>query len=155
MVLILRKCSPNVLLQLGDRHLVPADDGAGVVDQDVYAPVVVHHLLDHALDLAAVAQVAIDRKGFPAPRLHFFGDRVDAAPTVSDFGGRQVFRFPVHVAQGDVGAQPGQLHHRGPSHAAHPARTGNQRHFAVQSCHFNPHRLGLPRNKSIILHQLP
>ena len=134
---------PHVLFQLGYRYLVPADDGAGVVHQDVNAPVVAHNLLDHSLDLGAVAQVAVYRESAAADGSHFLGNRVNAAPTVAHFGGRQVFRLAVNVGQSDVCAHARQLHHRGPAHAAHPARAGNQRHLAFQSCHFNSPRFAV------------
>ena len=45
---------PHFLFQLGDRYLIPTDDGAGVVDEDIQTAVVVHGLCHQAFDLIGI-----------------------------------------------------------------------------------------------------
>ena len=49
---------PDRLVQLGNRDFVPANDGAGVVDQNVDVAEVLHGLAHDRLDLIAPSQVA-------------------------------------------------------------------------------------------------
>ena len=88
---------PDFPLQFGDRQFIPPDDGPGVVDQDVDAPVMGHHPRHHRIDLGGVAQIAIDRKGAAAGRLHLLGHRVNAAPFLAHFGRRPILRRPLHI----------------------------------------------------------
>ena len=127
---------PYLLLQLGDRDLVPSDNCPCIVHQDVDAPVVVHHLVHHPLDLPAVSQIAVSGEGPHSGGLRLFFHGVNAPPAVANFGGWQVLSLAVHICQGYVGAQPGQLHDRGPSHASHSTGAGYQRYLAFKSCHF-------------------
>jgi hypothetical protein len=126
---------PDIFPQLRDRHFIAANNGTGIVNQNINVAKMLCHLAHHSLNLLTVAQVTPHPQTASAQCLDFLRHAIDAPPLLPELSRRQILRRPLHVSHGNIRTLRCQLECCRPTDAFHTPSARNQGNFALQSCH--------------------
>jgi hypothetical protein len=129
---------PDIFPQLCDRHFITANNGPGIVDQNINVAKVLRHLTYHGLNLLTVAQITPHPQAAPAQCLNFLRHASNATPLLPDLSRRQLLRWPVHIGHSNIRTLRCQLECCSPTNAFHTPSARNQGNFALQSSHALP-----------------
>src|SRR4029434_790867 len=88
---------PDIFPQLRNRHFIAANNGTGIVDQNINVAKALHYLTYHGLNLLTVAQVTPHSLAAPAQRLHFLRHALYAAPLPPDLSPWQILWRPLYI----------------------------------------------------------
>src|SRR4029453_15811382 len=86
---------PDIFPQLRDRHFIAANNGTGIVHQNINVAKVLRYLTYHGLNLLTIAQVTPHSLAAPAQRLHFLRHALNTTPLPPDFSRRQILWRPL------------------------------------------------------------